>query len=579
MSNFWSMKRPFFQLIFLWGFLCAFCISVFTSSKTFADNQFKINGVDKGEVKDNIGVYLDSLKKNKTLEDYQIQSLVKEATRAFGYYHTSARVSQTKPKNYSINVQLGSRMIIKAANVMIKGDASDNKSFKQAVTDSGLHPNQPLNHGSYEALKSSFTSLALKEGFFDAKMEKSELLVDPKTNAAFITIIFDSGKRYYFGQTSFTGSQINVKKLYTVIPYKQGDPYLAKNIGLLNQRLANTGWYSSVYAGADTEKSENYQVPVNVLVVPAVKNKMETGVGFTTNHGPRVKLKWRKPWINSAGHSFNMQTEISQYEPTVQFAYKMPLKNVLDDYYQFNGAIRYVDTHDTLATDMWAGAERHWRVGKWNQAVFFRWLYEDYKQGSFESGVANLGLVGIKYSHAYFSPGAVPKNAQKSFFSIGYTDTFLGANDGLWAIKARQGWIRTFAPKHRGVIKLAAEGNITDKITTVPPAMRFFIGGDNSLRGYRYQSVSPVDTKGKQLGGQYMATASTEYQYKLVGNWWGAVFYDYGASWVNDPVWVRGIGGGIRWASPVGSIRLDVGWGLDREGTPFEIHFALGPEL
>jgi translocation and assembly module TamA len=76
-----------------------------------------------------------------------------------------------------------------------------------------------------------------------------------------------------------------------------------------------------------------------------------------------------------------------------------------------------------------------------------------------------------------------------------------------------------------------------------------------------------------------MATASAEYQYKLVGNWWGAVFYDYGSSWVSEPVWVRGIGGGIRWASPVGSIRLDVGWGLDREGTPFEIHFALGPEL
>ncbi|MCY4044736.1 MAG: autotransporter assembly complex protein TamA [Cellvibrionales bacterium] len=572
------------KVIFLWGFVCVFLIPIFChllffTPQVFADNQFVIVGVNDSAVKENISVYLESLKKNKSVDDYQIQRLVKEATRAFGFYHTFTLVSQTKPQHFSVNVQLGPRMTIQSAKIEIKGEAATNKSFKKAIKKSSIRPNKPLDHGAYESLKSSLTGLALKEGYFDAKIEKSELLVDPKANVSDITLIFDSGKRYYFGETHFQGSQINVKKLYTVIPYKMGEPYLAKDIGLLNQRLANTGWYSSVYAGANTDKSENYQVPVNVLLVPAVKNKMETGIGYTTNHGPRLKLKWRKPWINSAGHSFNMQTEISQYEPTVQFAYKMPLKDILDDYYQFNGAVRYVDTHDTLATDMWAGAERHWRLGKWDQALFIKWLYEDYRQGSFESGVSNLGLVGLKYSHAYFSPGAVPKNAQKSFVSIGYTDTALGANDSLWQFKLRQGWIRTLAKKHRAVLKLDAEGNVTDKLTTVPPAMRYFIGGDNSIRGYRYQSVSPVDTTGKQVGGQYMATASAEYQYKLVGNWWGALFYDYGSSWVNTPVWVRGIGGGIRWASPVGSIRLDVGWGLDREGAPFEIHFSLGPEL
>lgn len=78
-----------------------------------------------------------------------------------------------------------------------------------------------------------------------------------------------------------------------------------------------------------------------------------------------------------------------------------------------------------------------------------------------------------------------------------------------------------------------------------------------------------------------MATTSLEYQYRVYGDWWLATFVDYGDAWNETPEWKTGTGVGIRWASPVGPVRLDFAFGLDAdEGTDkFQIHFGLGPEL
>ena len=554
-----------------------FLLVVCYAGSLWCDNVFKVQGASE-PVQQNIRLYLSQLAKTPSLTNWQVEELSLDALKALGFYHPTVNVS-INGSQVSIHVREGVQVKIVKSEITIEGEASSNQSFKEAVTASGLGVGEPLNHGNYESLKSTLSDLALKQGYFDAEWIRSELQVSEKHNQAIIVIHFNSGKRYHFGKTFFTGSQINLKKLRTMVPYQEGEPYLAEQVGLLNQRLSNVGWFSSVYAGGSIDEKEDFTIPVKVLVVPEVKNKMETGIGYTTSKGPRLKLKWRKPWINSAGHSINIQSELSQYEPTLLFAYKLPLLDVLHDYYQITGGIRYIDTHDTLSTDLLGGIERHWMLGDWDQSLFFRWLYEDYKQGAHESGVANMGMVGISYSHAYFSKGAVPKNAQKRFISLGYSNPILGADAPLWDLRARQGWIRTLAENHRAIMKVEAGGTFADDVQSIPPALRYFIGGDNSIRGYRYQSVSPHDDTNQQIGGKYMATTSVEYQYRLVGNFWGAAFYDVGSSWNKTFDLKRGTGIGVRWASPVGSIRLDVGWGVDRPGTPFEIHLMLGPEL
>ena len=147
-------------------------------------------------------------------------------------------------------------------------------------------------------------------------------------------------------------------------------------------------------------------------------------------------------------------------------------------------------------------------------------------------------------------------------------------------LQAGTSWIRSAGRNHRGILRLDGGANLADDFDKLSPSLRFFAGGDNNLRGYGYESISPKDSSGALTGAKYIATSSLEYQYRVYGNWWGAVFYDYGDAFNDNPDLKRGTGFGVRWASPVGPIRLDFAWGLDATpGDEFKIHFTLGPEL
>ncbi|VEA21774.1 outer membrane protein, OMP85 family [Salmonella enterica subsp. enterica] len=89
-------------------------------------------------------------------------------------------------------------------------------------------------------------------------------------------------------------------------------------------------------------------LPLKGVVSPRTENTIETGVGYSTDVGPRVKASWKKPWMNSYGHSLTTSTSISAPEQVLDFSYKMPLlKNPLEQYYLVQGGFKRTDLNDT----------------------------------------------------------------------------------------------------------------------------------------------------------------------------------------------------------------------------------------
>ena len=122
----------------------------------------------------------------------------------------------------------------------------------------------------------------------------------------------------------------------------------------------------------------------------------------------------------------------------------------------------------------------------------------------------------------------------------------------------------------------------TDDFEQVPPDLRFFAGGDRSVRGYKYESISPEDENGDLTGAEKLVTASFEYQYRVTGNWWGAVFFDIGQAVnnFNNQDWKKGVGVGVRWQSPLGPIKLDIATPVgDPDKHDVQFYIGLGPEL
>ncbi|MGF1757998.1 autotransporter assembly complex protein TamA [Photobacterium sagamiensis] len=561
-------------------------VAIIFSNSLLAETSLEIEGL-KGKLKTNVAAYVSAIPK----DDYsttlrfreQLEGEIKDALKALGRYQPSFsyQVDENgQDTEITVTVEPGPITRIARSNIVISGMAEDDPDFIVLVKDSGLGLGKSLNHGKYEALKSSLSSLALRKGYFDAELTKSVMEVAPSRNEAFITIEFSAGRRYNFGETTFTGSQIEEDRLQSLIPFDENEPYLASKLGEFNHRLSNVGWFSSIFVGGDVSHLDDETVPIQVTLEPQVRNQVETGIGYSTDVGMRLKFNWKKPWLNSAGHSLNVKTELSKAQPKVEATYKIPLDDVLNDYYQVVTGIRYVDNHDTVSIENNIGLERHWRLESgWKRVASIRGLYENYNQGANESGVLRMILPGISYSKARARGGAMPSWGDKQLMSIEYSDPAFGSDTRLARFRGRSAWIRSAGEDHRGLLRVDGGAVIADKIEDVPPSMRFFVGGDNSLRGYNYESIAPRDDQGQLIGGQYMLTSSLEYQYRVYGDWWGAVFYDYGSAWIDNPHWLSGTGVGVRWASPVGPIRLDFAWGLDREEDKFKIHFILGPEL
>lgn len=561
--------------------------TLFFSCTALAKVDLTIRGLS-GDLKDNVDAYLSSISPSDYSTQLRFQSRLEQritdALNALGYYQPTFVFEVTEPdKAMTVHVSPGEVVRLALVEIVIEGEAQQDADFARVIERSGLKVGETLNHSQYDSLKSSLRNLALQKGYFDGDFQLSRLEVIPDLHQAFVRLHFDSGIRYHFGATSISGSQIEEVRVRSLQPFKQGDPYLVSQVGQFNLNLANTDWFSSVFVKPDLEQlnPDQRELPMVVALAPKARNQLETGIGYSTDVRVRGSLKWKKPWLNEYGHSFDSSLSISGPEQSITAGYKIPLEDVLRQYYRIQYGMKHVDNRDTESLESNLALERHWLLDSgWHRTVFLRYLIESYEQGLQDDGAQFL-MPGITYTRTRTRLNrSLLTWGDKQTITLEYADPSVISETRVTRVQAGSSWIRSLGDNHRGLFRIDGSANFAEEFDKLSPSLRFFAGGDNNLRGYGYQSISPRDASGSLTGAKYMATSSLEYQYRLGGNWWAALFVDYGDAFNDTPDWKTGTGFGLRWVSPVGPLRLDFAWGLDSEpGDRFKLHFTLGPEL
>lgn len=167
-------------------------------------------------------------------------------------------------------------------------------------------------------------------------------------------------------------------------------------------------------------------------------------------------------------------------------------------------------------------------------------------------------------------------DVQKITFDVGNKVAL--SETSFMKVQASSAWIRTYADNHR-IIARAEIGYLhTKNIEKIPPALRFFAGGDRSVRGYGYKKIAPRDTQNRLVGGSRLLAGSLEYQYQFYPNWWGATFADSGLA-ADDFITKSlryGAGIGVRWASPIGAIKFDIATPIRDKDNSKNIQFYIG---
>lgn len=552
--------------------------------------KLELLGIKNADAKKNAQIYLsmispqemDGSPRNFSL----VQQAIQKAISVYGYFNSTIKFDLIAPKKRGnkgklrVTVEQGPPTYIAGTRVDILGQAQKEDEFKTLLTKIPAIGTQ-VNQETYDKFKENLQQLGIERGYFDANFTLSRLDVKPSTHQAWWNIDYDSGQRYRFGHFTFENSQIRQDYLQNIMHMKEGSPYNMQNLIDLNNDLSASGWFKTVLIQPKIDK-ENKTVDVNVSFYPQKKNLFKVGVGYATDVGGRLQLGWNKPWINSKGQSFHSGFYISRPKIVVETAYRIPLvRNPLKYFYEIFYGIKREDENDTFTNSQALSVMRYWnRETGWQNGVGLRVLYDSFTQAS-QSHKTLLVYPTVTAIRTRFRGGLFPYWGDTKRISLGVGNKVWGSEVNFYRLQASTVWIRTYFDKHRFISRAGVGYLHTNQFDRIPPNLRFFLGGDNTIRGYKYETVAPRDAAGKLIGGAFMGYAGLEYNYQVLPNWWGAVFADTGFStekFIPKDL-CYGAGVGVRWISPVGPVKLDVATPVRSDHHNVQFYLSLGTEL
>jgi translocation and assembly module TamA len=551
---------------------------------------FTISGIEDDNVSKNISAFAQNI--DPPTESYQfdayqqrLQEKTLEAVQVFGYYQAQVDIKLLEKNNdkqhWILAVKLGPQTHIQNLRLELQGQGKDDPEIQQVFTALPLKQGAPLHHGNYEHSKSQLQSIALYRGYFDFKFLSHQIAVDESAASADITLIADTGNRYRFGSLKLDDNEKAAQLIHDTQPFKTGDFYIADKLSEFNRLLKNTQYFQSVLVRPLVFEAEQDTVPLEVVLSHKPRDNFDVGGGFSSDIGPRLKLKWRRPWVNASGHSMGGELFLSEPETHMSLSYRIPMEDPVQNFASIQLGYQSINDNDTNSEKFTLGFQRHWTLANsdWQRIGFVRLEQERFSQGDAPLQTTTLLLPGVTYTRLRTQGGLDVNWGDKQIITTEFASDALGSDLNMLRISAKSQWLRSIG-LHRFLMR--AEGGFieTDSFSEIPSSLRYFAGGDQSIRGFGYRTLSPRNEDNELEGAQYLAVGSVEYTYPISDSWRGALFADVGnaANDFNQNL-ATGVGFGVNWLSPVGPIKLYIARGHSSFENTLRLHFSMGPAL
>lgn len=569
-------------------FVAAMALFIICAAARAADATLdvKIEGLSR-ELTNNVEAYL-SVVKVKAQSDWGADRLrrahrraageIRSALEPFGYYSPTidASLQQVEGNWQALYViDAGPPAIVETVNVIVDDEGRDDTGFRKLTADFPLRPGDILIHSQYEAGKRALMRYAFDNGYLDATLVKHEIAVNREKARAAIALVVDSGPRYRFGSVEFKQDIIDAQYIQRYVPFKPGDLYSSEKLLDFHNALYDTDYFSSVDVRAEREQAEDLAIPVIATLQPQPRHRYAAGLGYGTDTGPRGSLGWTNRRFNRRGDRIKTLLKVSEIRDSLSAAYAIPIRNPRTDQVEFS--VNWTDDSSGDQEDeSWVygvsrSVSRH--EGRL-ETIYLNYRTDSYAVGN-EVGNTDFLIPGITWSWLRAPRTVFPLSGYR--FAI----DLRGANenvfsDGTFVQTIVNGkFILGLGRNNRAIFRGEAGNTTYGDVRGLPPALRFFAGGDLSVRGYAYNSLSPNDE-----GGEQLLVGSAEIEHRYAPQWSVALFIDAGNA-MNDwsETLLKGAGFGIRWHSPVGPLRFDVAQAVSLDDRPWRLHIIIGPPL
>ncbi|MEX1165259.1 MAG: BamA/TamA family outer membrane protein [Hydrogenophaga sp.] len=518
----------------------------------------------------------------------------------------------------NIRVEPGPATQVTSANVYFKGDIENAETAKaqreQMVRTSQLPVGKTFSQSAWDSLKNDTLRQLTSQRYPRGRILNSLSDIDTTENAARWYIELDSGPPVAIGDVRVEGAErygaFTAERLVRLAGLTRGADYSLAQLQDAQQQIADSGYYSSVFAYVDLEQEgagKDSAAPVVVQVKEALPQKVVIGVGGSTNSGPRLSLEHthlRLPWI---GWRTSSKLQLESADQLLASDWNAPIEENGWHWLASGRIARQIDGDATTSglrlslgkSKESATLDRRYFLqydrartlntasklasSNGNEAAVsanYGWTWRRFDNLPFPDQGYGLGLtLGLGTTLGTVrEPFTTTQIRWLGYWPLGGSlkeDVLAGVSGGKERPADQRSRLGRLALRLQGGAVLAK----TD--APIPDTQLFLTGGDNTVRGYGLRDIGVKQSDGSITAGRYLAVASFEWQRPIYSAgartaWESVVFVDAGAV-ANEVANLQakiGVGVGARYNSPVGPLQMDLAYGLDAKR--FRVHLNVG---
>jgi len=503
----------------------------------------------------------------------------------------SASVDESaSPVLVRFTVRSATPFILDTVVIALAGAATSDFTLPEAK-DLGLDVGAPALSKDIVAAGDKLLLAFKNNGHPFAVLAKRRVAADFSTKTVQVTYVVNPGPRADFGPTTFTGlTEVKESYLETLIPWRQGEQYKQEQVDRLRAKLLELGLFATVAVAPEKELDAQGRVVMAVALTERKKRTIKAGAYYKTDEGPGGKLYWEHRNLFGQGEKLKLNLAASAINQTFEASFEKPSffnprQQLLADFkatgqnttaYQGQNATALIGLGRDLTDSVKAKAALGYRAS----------LVRYDAANPFETN-ADWGLAFLPLELILNTRDNVLDPTKGVFLDVKaapYLDT-LGHNLDFAKGEIAAAYYRQLlaAPELILAVRAALGSIVGAQAQAIPPDVRFYAGGSDSVRGYGYQLAGPLRGS-KPLGGDSLFDFGSELRLRLTETIGVVAFLDGGNVYTQSlPAPGQGLllgaGLGLRIKTPVGPLRLDVATPLMRRkdvDNQFQFYVGLG---
>ncbi|PQA85517.1 autotransporter assembly complex protein TamA [Hyphococcus luteus] len=506
-----------------------------------------------------------------------------EALSAAGYYAGKADFELVYPDGGGdptvvFKIAPGEAFKVVEYEVLYKDEA---EGRPQTLKEAKIKTRGKADGASLRAHQEAFVTYLLNNGFPEAQIVARRAIADFESGEAHAVFVFQSGPKAQFGKPRVNvDGKSDPSFIARMKTWEEGEEFDREKLTAYYDRLSKTGLYSKIDVHAGP-LDENGAAPIVVNLEERKQRTIGAGLSYSTSEGPGGRLFFEHR--NMFGHGENGRLEFrgSEIEQSANVKLSRPLPRLGGEAFG-NAAFtnETTDAYNARSLELSAGLSKKWLKDKLETRGTLALETSNVRNNGEEernylvstplSVIWNSEDDLLDPSKGFRAAFTVaPYTGSKSFTQMDFSTrgrVHIGKND-LVTLAARAALGSTYA------IDFA----------DLPLNKRYYAGGGGSVRGYSYQEAGPLDADNDPIGGRSKVEGAFEARVKVIKKVQLAGFVDAGSVSTKavpdftDEYFI-GYGGGVRYLTPIGPIRVDVAFPLDKRETDsdFQIYIALG---